>query len=162
MPDKTRPKTQEETQEGPGCPPLAGEGFGSRSRTLPFSRGEGQASDTHAAALGDQCRGPREPPDVTAVELAQCDVWRAGSRLEDFVELVEDLWRPRGIHDTSLFLLGSFSAVSAPIFTTKYAFCSNFQNLQNYLAEFSKRFLFFAKNQRFLQKIGNCLQKSGK
>ena len=29
----------------------------------------------------------------------------------------------------------SFSAVSAPIFATKYAFCSIFQNLPDYLAE---------------------------
>ena len=29
----------------------------------------------------------------------------------------------------------SFSAVSAPNFTTKYAFCSIFQNLQDYQAE---------------------------
>ena len=30
----------------------------------------------------------------------------------------------------------SFSAVSAPIFASKYAFCSIFQNLPDYLAEF--------------------------
>ena len=30
----------------------------------------------------------------------------------------------------------SFSAVSTPIFASKYAFCSIFQNLPNYLAEF--------------------------
>ena len=30
----------------------------------------------------------------------------------------------------------SFSAVSAPIFARKYAFCSIFQNLPDYLAEF--------------------------
>ena len=29
----------------------------------------------------------------------------------------------------------SFSAVSAPIFASKYAFCSIFQNLPDYLAE---------------------------
>ena len=29
----------------------------------------------------------------------------------------------------------SFSAVSAPIFARKYAFCRNFQNLQDYLAD---------------------------
>ena len=30
----------------------------------------------------------------------------------------------------------SFSAVSAPIFASKYAFCSIFQSLPDYLAEF--------------------------
>ena len=30
----------------------------------------------------------------------------------------------------------SFAAVSAPIFASKYAFCSNCQNLPDYLAEF--------------------------
>ena len=39
--------------------------------------------------------------------------------------------------DASLFLLCSFSAVSTPIFAIKYEFCSIFQSLQNYLAEFS-------------------------
>ena len=32
----------------------------------------------------------------------------------------------------------SFSAVSAPIFARKYAFCSIFQNLPDYLAEIIK------------------------
>ena len=32
----------------------------------------------------------------------------------------------------------SFSAVSAPIFARKYAFCSIFQNLPDYLADFFK------------------------
>ena len=54
--------------------------------------------------------------------------------------------------DFALSFRGSFSAVSTPMFTTKYAFCSIFQNLQNYLAEFSKSCkienLFFDKNQR--------------
>jgi len=40
---------------------------------------------------------------------------------------------------------GSFSAVSAPIFTFKIAFCSIFRNLQNILAEFSKLFEIFGK-----------------
>ena len=33
---------------------------------------------------------------------------------------------------------GSFSAVSAPIFASKYTFYSIFLDLQDYLAEFSK------------------------
>ena len=33
-------------------------------------------------------------------------------------------------------LEGSFSAVSTPIFATKYSFCKIFQDLQNELAEF--------------------------
>ena len=46
--------------------------------------------------------------------------------------------RTRGVVANSWPILGkfrSFSAVSAPIFATKYAFCSNFQNLPDYLAE---------------------------
>ena len=35
-------------------------------------------------------------------------------------------------------LEGSFSAVSTPIFATKYSFCSVFQDLQNELAEILK------------------------
>ena len=35
-------------------------------------------------------------------------------------------------------LQGSFSAVSTPIFTTKYSFFSIFRDLQDFLAEFSK------------------------
>ena len=47
-------------------------------------------------------------------------------------------------------LEGSFSAVSTPIFATKYSFCSIFRDLQNELAEFSK----FGKN--FRKKLENC------
>ncbi len=38
----------------------------------------------------------------------------------------------------------SFSAVSAPIFARKYAFCSIFRNLQDYQAEVFEIWLFFS------------------
>ena len=49
--------------------------------------------------------------------------------------------RPRGLRlqrpiDKISAKFSSFSAVSAPIFASKYAFFSSFQNLPNYLAEF--------------------------
>ena len=45
---------------------------------------------------------------------------------------------------------GPFSAVSKPIFATKYSFCSVFQDLQNELAEFSKKIMqFFSKIFKF-------------
>ena len=43
----------------------------------------------------------------------------------------------------------SFSAVSAPIFARKYAFCSIFQNLPDYLAEFFEIWQHFAKFATF-------------
>ena len=60
--------------------------------------------------------------------------------------------------------LGSFSAVSKRNFASKYAFCSIFQNLQNYLAEFSKsckilqKIAIFAENQHLFVKIWKFLQ----
>ena len=54
----------------------------------------------------------------------------------------------------------SFSAVSAPIFATKYAFCSIFQNLPDYLAEFfeiCQNFAKFTTFAKFLLKFHeNC------
>ena len=46
---------------------------------------------------------------------------------------------------THHFFKGSFSAVSKRNFATKYAFCSIFQNLQNYLADFLKKLQNFVK-----------------
>ena len=43
----------------------------------------------------------------------------------------------------------SFSAVSAPIFARKYAFCSIFQNLPDYLAEFFLNLASFANFATF-------------
>ena len=43
----------------------------------------------------------------------------------------------------------SFSAVSAPIFARKYAFCSIFQNLQNYQAEILEIWQNFATFAKF-------------
>ena len=54
------------------------------------------------------------------------------------------------------FLLCSFSAVSKRNFATKYAFCSIFQNLQNYLAEFLKKLQIlrnFAKIRKIFLKL---------
>ena len=49
----------------------------------------------------------------------------------------------------------SFSAVSVPIFTSKYAFCSIFQNLPDYLAEFFEIWLNFAKIATFANFLVN-------
>ena len=60
--------------------------------------------------------------------------------------------------------LSSFSSVSKRNFASKYAFCSIFQNLQNYLAYFSKFCKFsqifakFWKISRFFPKIADFLQ----
>ena len=45
-----------------------------------------------------------------------------------------------GLARANRSLEGSFSAGSTPIFASKYAFCSIFRDLQNYLAKFSKVF----------------------
>jgi hypothetical protein len=45
--------------------------------------------------------------------------------------------------------LSSFSAISKRNFATKYAFCSNFQNLQNYLADLLKRLQRLQKIAKF-------------
>ena len=56
----------------------------------------------------------------------------------------------------------SISAVSAPIFARKYAFCSIFQNLQDYLTELFENIIgnilqflqdHFAKNSEFSRKL---------
>ena len=47
----------------------------------------------------------------------------------------------------------SFSAVSAPIFASKYAFFSMFLDLQDCLAEFSKIWQNFGKISHILQKL---------
>ena len=44
----------------------------------------------------------------------------------------------------------SFSAVSAPIFATKYAFCSMFQNLSDFQAEIFEIWQYFANFAKFL------------
>ena len=74
-------------------------------------------------------------------------------------------------------LLSLFSAISKRNFATKYAFCRNFQYLQNYLAEFSiffKIFKFCKILQMFLRnksdyfffknpkKIANCFENPAK
>ena len=60
----------------------------------------------------------------------------------------------RRLATTHHSFLGSFSSVSKRNFASKYAFCSIFQNLQNFLAEFSK-------SCKILQKISDFWQKSG-
>ena len=54
--------------------------------------------------------------------------------------------------------LGSFSSVSKRNFASKYAFFSIFQNLQNFLAEFSKSCKILQKISDFWQKSGNFLK----
>ena len=49
----------------------------------------------------------------------------------------------------------SFSAVSAPIFASKYAFCSIFQNLQDYLAHNFEIRQNFADFATFAKKLLN-------
>ena len=49
-------------------------------------------------------------------------------RVEDVSRVVANFWQ-------ILAKIRLFSAVSAPIFARKYAFCSIFQNLPDYLAE---------------------------
>ena len=49
---------------------------------------------------------------------------------------------------------GSFSAVSTPISATRHSFCRVFQDLQNELAEFSKKIAKFV-NFKFLQILQN-------
>ena len=69
---------------------------------------------------------------------------------------------PSRLATTHHSFLGSFSAVSKRNFATKYAFCSIFQNLQNYLADFLKKLQIFAKNRKILQnfcEISGFLQK---
>ena len=51
---------------------------------------------------------------------------------------------------------GPFSAVSTPIFATKYSFCSIFRDLQNELAEFSK----FCQNFQKKSKIQENFAKN--
>ena len=48
---------------------------------------------------------------------------------------------------------GSFSAVSTPIFASKYSFFRIFRDLQNHLAEFSLIFRKFAKFCKILQNV---------
>ena len=76
-------------------------------------------------------------------------VWRQGGQ----AHLSHDTSLGHDTSHTSLFrrsattqhsLGGSFSAVSTPNLATKYACCSIFQNLQNYLTEISKSCNFFA------------------
>ena len=51
--------------------------------------------------------------------------------------------------------LRSFSAVSAPIFASKYAFCSIFQNLPDYLAEIFEIWQYFANFATFAKFLLN-------
>ena len=58
--------------------------------------------------------------------------------------------------------LGSFSSVSKRNFASKYAFCSIFQNLQNYLADFWKFYKIlqtFAKNCKILTNFPDLCKK---
>ena len=85
------------------------------------------------------------------MRLALCSwLWLHGwyGHLDNLDKL--DTWARRGRLDCSFgdacrhratthhFFRGPFSAVSTPIFATKYLFCSIFRGLQNELAEFSK------------------------
>ena len=65
----------------------------------------------------------------------------------------------RRLATTHHSFLGSFSSVSKRNFASKYAFCSIFQNLQNYLAEFSKSCKISQQISDFWQKSGNIPKK---
>ena len=54
------------------------------------------------------------------------------------------IWQPRQFFCKLSAKCCSFSAVSAPIFARKYAFCSIFQNLPDYLAEIFETWQIFA------------------
>ena len=59
---------------------------------------------------------------------------RAGGQFDTATRrVVDNFWQGFGKISAKF---RSFSAVSAPIFASKYAFCSIFQNLPDYLAEF--------------------------
>ena len=55
----------------------------------------------------------------------------------------------RRLATTHHSFLGSFSSVSKRNFASKYAFCSIFQNLQNFLPEFSKKYKILQKFAKF-------------
>ena len=110
--------------------------------------------------------GPRKECCVVArCRREECD--KAVARREALLQLQQISKMPlhaTGVKDslgagratTHHSFRGSFSAVSTPIFATKYSFCSIFRDLQNELAEFAKFCQFFQKNR----KIRKILQKS--
>ena len=87
--------------------------------------------------------GSRAPPEVGCttwqttrrrLENSDCEVPSGVRAAAEGGEGVQCRHRATTHHS----FRGSFSAVSTPIFATKYSFCSIFQDLQNELAEFSK------------------------
>ena len=106
-------------------------------------------------------RGPRAPPPPSGAILAQAKAHEGDT---DFP--ARDARGRRRVHGrrrsstaSSTLVFGkisakycSFSAVSAPIFARKYAFCSIFQNLPDYLAaifEIWQNFANFATFAKF-------------
>ena len=67
----------------------------------------------------------------------------------------------RRLATTHHSFLGSFSSVSKRNFASKYAFCSIFQNLQNFLAEFWKKLQNFAKFRKIPQNFAIFWKISG-
>ena len=78
---------------------------------------------------------------------------RAGPRAAGaLLEQQKDLRRGVGeVATTHHSFLGSFSTVSKRNFAIRHAFCSNFQNLQNCLADFLKILTKFSKYMRIFQ-----------
>ena len=119
-----------------------------------------------------------EPAKICKVLLKICK-FQVGEIYDDLVEALKDYdhdvrrhaaaalgnlgdLRAAGVAIFGNFLakFRSFSAVSAPIIASKYAFCSIFQNLPDYLAEFFENwhhFLNFATIAKILLKFHrNC------
>ena len=93
---------------------------------------------------------PLEMATASAVQLP-CKDYERGESLEAWIQSLFEQ-RERALRTEVLVRLethhsfrGSFSAVSTPIFATKYSFCSILRDLLNELAEFSK----FCKKENF-------------
>ena len=91
----------------------------------------------HGLEIGEQVEGPRSDCRFDTAPLgekARRRVWAVAHRTRTRPrEKVRAVASRNVVKISSKFC--SFSAVSAPIFATKYAFCSIFQNLPDYLAE---------------------------
>ena len=77
-----------------------------------------------------------------SIKLALCRITEQEAHITDLTSAIEEATALSAKLNTEIKNLehevaknGSFSAVSTPIFARKYAFCSIFQNLPDYLAE---------------------------